>query len=292
MGLPVMVYIHGGVGVGSGSSYPGHYLAMHGSVLVVTINYRLGALGFLTTYDQESPGNYGLWDQNQALRWLQQNVAQFGGDPGRVTVFGQQNGGAAASWHMVSPHSQGLMHGAIAQSGTAYGPFMILDGSSITYNLADHFNCPINNTSLMMNCLRLLDADAIATAPVTNQPGTAQAFWTAVIEGDFLPVNITDNDLYSFTESPTIPLMAGYLYHDVARSIQYGESFQTLSGLIGSVAARNYRNPEAVAAAAEYVYIDEAAQQDEFVKKMTGIELMNDANFRGPAVKLVEDFAK
>jgi para-nitrobenzyl esterase len=126
---PVMVWVHGGSNVsGEGSSpwYDGSMLAKRG-VVVVTINYRLGVFGFLASPDlsAESPdrvsGNYGLLDQQAALRWVRTNISQFGGDPGRVTVFGESAGSLDLIGLMASPSSAGLFHRAIAQSGAPMG---------------------------------------------------------------------------------------------------------------------------------------------------------------------------
>ena len=127
--LPVMVWIHGGSNRAGGSaedSYDGAALAARG-VLVVTINYRLGPLGFFAHPElaAESPhhstGNYGLLDQIAALRWVQQNIAQFGGDPGNVTVFGESAGSVDVTILMASPLSANLFRRVIAESGPAFG---------------------------------------------------------------------------------------------------------------------------------------------------------------------------
>ncbi|KAK9888322.1 hypothetical protein WA026_000580 [Henosepilachna vigintioctopunctata] len=117
----VMVFLHGG-GFMSGSSNVsqlGADLLASEDVIVVTLNYRLGILGFLSTEDMASPGNYGLKDQNMALQWVQQNIHHFGGDPGSVTIFGQSAGAASVHFHILSPKSKGLFHKAIMESGTA-----------------------------------------------------------------------------------------------------------------------------------------------------------------------------
>jgi len=138
---PVMVWIHGGSfvsGAGSMDVYNGRNLATKG-VVVVTINYRLGALGFLAhpALSKESArgvsGNYGLLDQLAALQWVQRNIAAFGGDPTRVTVFGESAGAISILDLLVSPLSEGLFHRAIAESG------ILLDagfGVSTTSDLA------------------------------------------------------------------------------------------------------------------------------------------------------------
>ena len=109
-GLAVMVWIHGGgfmTGDGTPDSFgPGYWMA-HG-VIIVTINYRLGPLGYLSLGTEEVAGNMGQLDQVAALRWVQANIAQFGGDPDRVTIFGQSAGAAAVTYHMFSEQTRGL----------------------------------------------------------------------------------------------------------------------------------------------------------------------------------------
>ena len=126
---PVLYWIHGGGytgGSGSTSIYDGSHLAADGAV-VVTINYRLNVFGFLAhpALSAESPhgasGNYGLLDMVAGLEWVRDNIASFGGDPGRVTIFGESAGGGAVMSVMLMPQSEGLFHGAIAQSNWIHG---------------------------------------------------------------------------------------------------------------------------------------------------------------------------
>jgi para-nitrobenzyl esterase len=131
-GLPVMVWIHGGghaIGSGSEKYYEGSALARRG-VIVVTINYRLGRLGFFAhpallqeaAGRGEPAGNYGMMDQVAALKWVQKNIGAFGGDPNRVTIFGESGGGRSVNWLMTMPSSKGLFVGAISQSGRGMEP--------------------------------------------------------------------------------------------------------------------------------------------------------------------------
>ena len=120
---PVMVWIHGGAfigGAGTSLLYRGHHLASRGDAVVVTINYRLGALGFLahpSLDDDGYSGNWGLLDQIAALEWVQQNIAGFGGDPGNVTVFGESAGAMSIGNLLAAAGGRGLFHKAILQSG-------------------------------------------------------------------------------------------------------------------------------------------------------------------------------
>ena len=119
---PVMVWIHGGSLVtGKGDDYDPTALIQHGDVVVVTINYRLGALGFLAQSALDSEGhkfaNYGLMDQQMALEWVHRNIVFFGGDPRNVTIFGESAGGQSVTSHLTAPGSHGLFDHAIIESG-------------------------------------------------------------------------------------------------------------------------------------------------------------------------------
>ena len=128
--LPVMVWIHGGgfvAGATAEQLYHGEHLAKKG-VVVVSIGYRLGAFGFLAhpalsaENERHVSGNYGLLDMIAALKWVQRNISAFGGNPNRVTIFGESAGGIAVSMLCASPLARGLFHGAISQSGGSFGP--------------------------------------------------------------------------------------------------------------------------------------------------------------------------
>lgn len=119
-----MVFLHGGgfgVGSGSPSFYGPQYLVSHG-VLLITVNYRLNAYGFLNLGIKEAPGNAGLKDIRAALRWIKENVANFSGDPENVTVFGEGSGGLAAIYLTMSESTKGLFHRVISESGAPFTP--------------------------------------------------------------------------------------------------------------------------------------------------------------------------
>lgn len=111
-------------GSGDDTSYGPEFLLQH-DVLLITLNYRLESLGFLSLDTPEVPGNAGVKDQVAALRWIKENVSKFGGDPDNVTLFGESAGAACVTYHMLSPMSKGLFHKAIAQSGTCLSDWAI-----------------------------------------------------------------------------------------------------------------------------------------------------------------------
>ncbi|KAG9469581.1 hypothetical protein GDO78_020152, partial [Eleutherodactylus coqui] len=127
----VMTFIHGGgLFVWSASMFDGSALSALENVVAVSIQYRLGIVGFFSTTDNQLPGNYGLKDQIAALQWIQENIAAFGGDPSSVTIFGESAGAISVSALVLSPLSKGLFHRAIAESGAVTLPISVASSKS------------------------------------------------------------------------------------------------------------------------------------------------------------------
>jgi para-nitrobenzyl esterase len=187
--LPVMVWIHGGGYTNGSASMPlywGDKLAQRG-IVVVTIAYRLGPLGFLAHPEltsestRKSSGNYGLLDQIAALEWIQRNIAAFGGDRGRVTIAGQSAGAMAVSMLMASPRAKGLFHRAIAQSGGLFEPVRIAP----QYLLAN----AESDGRKYLSSLRVDSIAALRQRPVEELlEGLAGSVSHPVIEPDVLPI--------------------------------------------------------------------------------------------------------
>ncbi|KAF5281267.1 hypothetical protein FQA39_LY05153 [Lamprigera yunnana] len=162
--LPVMVYIHyGGFTSGTGiSSYHAPNYFMNENIVLVTLNYRLGVLGFLSTLDDASPGNWGLKDQVAALQWVQDNISVFGGNNKQVTIFGVSAGGGSVHMHYFSPLTKGLFHRGIAQSGSALAVWARPKDAvqlALTKKQATFMKCTdSDDTQYLVNCLRNVDA--------------------------------------------------------------------------------------------------------------------------------------
>jgi para-nitrobenzyl esterase len=203
---PVMVWIHGG-GYAQGGSrhFDGRALARKGAV-VVTINYRLGALGYLVhpALDAEGPrgtsGNYGLLDQIAALEWVRRNIGRFGGDPKRVTVFGESAGAFAVGALIASPLARGLFHRAILQSGTgtASGVLDRREAEATGRRLAESLGVQGSGPEAA-SALRALDARRFATfergvlAPAPREVAAPTPFkvpLAPVIDKSILPLHI------------------------------------------------------------------------------------------------------
>lgn len=154
---PVIVYLHpGGFYSLSGQSknFAGPKYLMDRNIVLVTLNYRLGSLGFLSTGTPEAPGNAGFKDQVMALKWVKLHIARFGGDPNSITLLGYSAGAVSATLHMVSPMSRHLFHKAIIMSGssTAQGP-VVSDQLHLAKRQARLLNCTDESIREMMDCL-------------------------------------------------------------------------------------------------------------------------------------------
>lgn len=162
---PVMVYIQAESFENGDSSLYGPEKLLDKEVVIVTFNYRLGILGFLSTGDDVAPGNWGLHDQRLLLEWVKGNIDHFSGDPNKITLFGQGAGAASVIFHLSSPASQGLFHGAIAQSGSALCDWAIeRNPLRFAQDVAETLGCPPNPSTKLVECLRTMSSSALLRA--------------------------------------------------------------------------------------------------------------------------------
>ncbi len=203
---PVLVWIHGGAFVGGSSNlYPLGHLARSGDLVVVSLNYRLGVLGFMRhpAFDAEHDGGFGLEDQRAALRWVKRNISAFGGDPDDVTIGGESAGASGVCMHLIAPEeTKGLFHRAIVQSGGCVHRLRtVKEASGIGTAVATHVGCATAETALA--CLRgkpvkeLLEAgskaagsDLLAFAPAVGNRTVPLQGAEAMATGRFVRVPI------------------------------------------------------------------------------------------------------
>jgi para-nitrobenzyl esterase len=204
--LPVLVWIYAGAGTMGSTArplYDGNALAKKG-VVVVSANYRLGVFGWFAhpelTAESEhrSSGSYGALDQLAALEWVKKNIAQFGGDPDKVTMFGQSAGCRSVNWLAASPLVKGLVRGAIAQSHAAFGRMMTLVEAE---DMGAKFSKAIGKPS--MAALRAMPAEDLLEASIKTPAATTGP----VVDGWFLPQDIYT--IYSQGKQNDIPLITG-----------------------------------------------------------------------------------
>ncbi|XP_075392833.1 carboxylesterase 3-like [Tenrec ecaudatus] len=204
---PVMVWIHGGSFlIGAATSYDGSALTAFGDVVVVTIQYRLGIPGFLSTGDSHAPGNWGLLDVVAALRWVQGNISPFGGDPNCVTIFGESAGAMAVSALVLSPLAQGLFHRAIAQSGVITMPGLVNPNPlSLAQAFADSVACSSSSSAEMLQCLRLKPAEDMVL--------TKMKFIPITVDGAFFPKS--PKELLAENQFQPVPFLLGVNNHEM-----------------------------------------------------------------------------
>jgi para-nitrobenzyl esterase len=209
--LPVLVYFYGGgfvAGDGSEERYDGESMAKRG-IIALTVNYRLGVFGFMAHPEltKESPhhasGNYGLLDQTAALRWVQKNIAAFGGDPNRVTIAGESAGSIAVSAQMVSPLSKNLIAGAIGESGAmikpTLAPVSLVDGETNGLKFAGMAGAK------SLQELRDIPADKLLDEAA--KPGVT-SMQSATIDGYFLTKSPAES--FAAGEQAKVPLLVGW----------------------------------------------------------------------------------
>ena len=162
-GLAVMIFVHGGgFMVGSSSMVPGEILSAYGNIILVTINYRLGIFGFANTGDEHAEGNMALWDQRLAIQWVNENIAAFGGDTSRITIFGESAGSVSVLMQGMFPDNKGLFQNIIAQSGVPTMPIGVSPNNipSLEY-VANFLQCSTDETNSMFKCLQNVDTKTL-----------------------------------------------------------------------------------------------------------------------------------
>ncbi|XP_066438844.1 fatty acyl-CoA hydrolase precursor, medium chain-like [Eleutherodactylus coqui] len=208
--LPVMTFIHGGgLVIWSASMFDGSALSALEDIVVVSIQYRLGVLGFYSTTDNQFSGNYGLKDQVAALQWIQENIAAFGGDPSSVTIFGESAGAISVSALVLSPLSKGLFHRAIAESGAITMPdFVVSKPEDLLYSqnvVAEISGCDLASIA---DCLKkkseeelMVIAEAMGMLPLP-----------ARVDGVFLPKPV--EEMLADREINKVPIIIGMNTHE------------------------------------------------------------------------------
>jgi len=222
---PVMFWIHGGGFVAGSTSEPrqnGAKLTQKG-VVVVSLTYRMGVLGFLAhpELSEESPqgasGNYGLMDMVAALEWVRDNIADFGGDPDNVTIFGESAGSFAVSMLMASPMAEGLFHKAIGESGAALG--------EATLSLKEGEEAGTRFGQEVLGLMSLRELRELPAQDLIEAAGKEHRF-RAVVDGRFLMEDVEAT--YQNGRQNSVPLLAGWNLDEGGAGAIFGQQAQTL----------------------------------------------------------------
>jgi para-nitrobenzyl esterase len=227
---PVLVWIHGGAFINSSSDeYDARRLTSRGDIIVVTVNYRLGALGFLA-HPALGPagrvGNYGFADQQAALRWVRDNIANFGGDPGKVTLAGESAGGISVCDHLVAPGSAGLFQAAIIHSAPCQAQGTGEKAERVSLDFAAEAGCGDPTTAAQ--CLRDLPVGKLHKAPYYFRFGKDLLLTGPITGTDALPVDPISG--FANGRAARVPVLIGSNRDEATLflatwMLQLGESF-------------------------------------------------------------------
>ncbi|XP_037372316.1 liver carboxylesterase 1-like [Talpa occidentalis] len=299
--LPVMVWIHGGgLVVGAASTYDGLALSAHENVVVVTIQYRLGIWGFFSTGDEHCLGNWGHLDQLAALRWVQENIANFGGNPGSVTIFGESAGGESVSILVLSPLSKNLFHRAISESGVSLTSVLVKkEMSAAAQQIAFFAGCKTTTSAVLVHCLRqkteeeLLDVSLkmkFFSLDLLGDPRESHPFLPTVVDGVLLPK--TPEEMMAEKNLNTVPYMVGINKDEFGWLLPMMMGYPLSEGKLDQESAtsllwKSYpvvNVPEGLTAAATEEYL--GGTDDPVKKKDLFLKMMADLIFGVPSVNV------
>jgi len=288
---PVMVWIHGGgfyTGTGSHPIYNGSDLAQKGDVIIVTLNYRLGALGFL--YFDEIKGsqegfdsNLGIKDQVAALKWVKENIENFGGDSNNITIFGQSAGATSVLTLMNMPCTEGLFHKAIAQSPAINANWTKNQATAFTKNFLKLFSIDENNLSelykISVDSLVVI-GDRVVEKELFHIPGIGT--YAPTIDGVFIPSMY--NDSTARVNSRKIPFIIGTNKHEMNMLYKVPiMPFKATEDDVHKVFASTDCPDDECRVTSFY---------DDYPSTQTVLNICTDRIFRIPSITLADDYSK
>lgn len=294
---PVMVWLHGGayvLGASSQTLYDGRRLVSHGDVVVVTVNYRLGVLGFLDLSSFDGAGrhfdsNVGLRDVLAALEWVRDNIAAFGGDPRRVTLFGESAGAGIVTSLLASPAAEGLFGAAIAQSSPATSVYDRERAASVAQAFLDRLGVtPAESQKLFdlpMGAILTASQQVFDEVPVRN-PG--RLAFVPIVDGDVLsdyPVKLAQEG-----RSLPVPLIIGTNKHEAAlfrlmRSPLMPITPSAITSMFNQIAAEQ---PDLQLPTEEVI----GSAYSRMRRKARSLSIATDVGFRMPSVWLAEGHSR
>ena len=296
--LPVMVWFHGGgLYHGSGKEYLG-VISGYGPI-VVTVNYRLGLLGFLNVPGSEVKGNYGMLDQVAALKWVQENIASFGGVPSMVTIVGQGAGASSVAYHMLSPMSSGLFHRAILQSGAATTPYTFYASKDPGYgrDLIKRLGCDVGTT--LLSCLRGKSIEVfLKDSQLHSFLDLGYHYPVVTVDGEFLtdePGKLLEQGIVN-----KVPVLLGVNKNDggicpiseIAGTLDEEISPELFNSLVRNSRFSANGETDLVKEAILYQYTTHSAPDSPKDIEKQWIDLLTDSWFNAPAVRMARALAK
>uniref|UniRef100_A0A5S6R0G0 COesterase domain-containing protein n=1 Tax=Trichuris muris TaxID=70415 RepID=A0A5S6R0G0_TRIMR len=298
---PVIVFFHGGgFQTGSSSDWPGHVLATKG-VVVVTANYRLGPLGFLSMGDH-STGNYGLMDQNLVLEWVRSYIYAFNGDVDRVTIVGHGAGAVSVGLHMLSPMSAGLFKAAAAMSGSDLSYHQVITNTMLAYNntikLGRHVGCTQAIVRDVWNCLLTRSPNDLVEGVRNMLVEYNRYAFLPVVDGNFIPA-APEELLRKGAVPSAVPYLTGVNQNDGTEVLLSERDLARLHFIVDNkfveykimdyVLKRNFTtNREAALEAIKYLYTFWPDVRDNEATRSRFIHLASDAYYVSPVSKAAQ----
>lgn len=307
--LPVMVWIHGGGFVQSTSTgYPGDNLSAFGRVVVVTINYRLAHLGFLRT--KENFANFGLWDQHLAIKWVHNNIDAFGGDEGKITIFGESAGSTSVAYQVLYPGNKGLFQRAIAESGgiTSEWGYSTEHNADATFtNFTTEMGCSMGSHDSIMSCLRNKTTDEVADVMLNHNLDRASL--VPIKDNDFVPMH--PQQMINHSTSPSASLDVFYdidfmmgscsidgalylIYYALNEDIEHFKisrwffENKFVSWTLGGIFTNVEHIPQLVKDMTNFEYTNWTNPEDDMARNMEFVKLVSDSNMFAPMIAMAQ----
>ncbi|XP_074650198.1 neuroligin-4, X-linked-like [Tubulanus polymorphus] len=307
---PVILYVHGGSFLfDSGAEFDGHVLPQFGVVLV-TFNYRLGVLGFLTTGDERLPGQYGLLDQIFVMQWVQKYISKFRGDPTSVTLIGNSCGGVSVGIHLLSAKTKGLFHRVIIMSGPPNSYFGIhapdVDFKLFMDNVTGTVNCTRASISDSVNCLRKIPWPEFVHHTHNTYPRISP---TGVNLKPYVDNNILTGfplDLIRTNQYRRLPIIIGTVKHEWVRNMGgffsemgydhidlcKGLSRDLFLKILRKIFKERFGFSSYIREQIMFEYTDWSNIDDPFINRDNYVQLMTDLAMLAPSVQLSKELTE
>lgn len=301
----VMVFIYGGsFQIGSQDTYAAEALPVLNDVILVTLNYRVNLFGFLASEKHGLPGNYGLWDQHLAIRWIHENIASFGGDPSHVTLFGESAGGASVMYQAMYEGNKGLFNRVILQSGIVGAYWSFTGDPEQRFNLMKKdIGCERDTVDEVLSCLRSADTDF---GPAYSASAAVKDMYLPAYDGDFIKYNPAD--LYNMDNPSSMEALGNFADIDVIVGFNSHEGFIDMR-IIGEISdidtdsldnglnmedfyayynnfnsLANISSKSPVETSIIHEYTDWAKPDDDIARRTNTLDLISDTGFQIPAI--------
>ena len=302
----VMIWLYGGAfAFGGADEYPADVLSAFNDIIVVTFNYRTNVFGFIKSSDSSVPGNAGLWDQHLAIKWVHKNIGPFGGDPEKITLFGQSAGGASVIYQALFNVNDGLFKRIIAQSGSPLAPWAYQTDPDLNFEMfTNRTNCNKGETSESLKCLRSKSSSEILSkvAPLDTFVPTIDSNLIKETPG-MLFSNTTSASAKAMKLFSNVDFMSGVNSQDGAIIVStfwanaMKKLFMSVNNgvpkfffdnfyLPATLKTSKLKNNEALMKSVQHRYTDWADPQDKLRVRQNMIDMSSDIYFFVPAVRV------